>query len=323
VYIEPKHERCRYDKEAFLTTHEWEPYFSNDELDEQASEPVAQQAKERNIVTAEMAHEHWEIGYKSASINGRALGHGEPIRVKFGDHVLFHLLNASATENVRLSLPGHRFKVVALDGNPVPMPAFVDVLELGVGERIDAVVEMGTPGIWIFGSNDDVLREQGMGIVVEYAGRTGAPAWKDPTGDWDYSLFSDNTIAPKASQMIPMVISHIERSRDGFEQWLINGDAYSGKQEPVTLIRGRRYRFVFENKSDDAHPLHFHRSRFELIRVNGKVTSGLKKDVFLLKPFAKAEIDLVPTELGLLLFHCHQQFHMDSGFKKLFNVIVG
>ena len=94
---------------------------------------------------------------------------GEPIRVKEGQRVLFHILNASATENIQLALPGHQFLVVGLDGNPVPHPQMVDVLELGTAERIDAVVEMKNPGVWILGTpkNDD--RMNGMGIVIEYA----------------------------------------------------------------------------------------------------------------------------------------------------------
>ena len=58
------------------------------------------------------------------------LGHGEPVGVREGERVLFRLLNASATENIRLALPGHRLTVVALDGNPVPRPATIDVVAL-------------------------------------------------------------------------------------------------------------------------------------------------------------------------------------------------
>ena len=65
----------------------------------------------------------WEIGYQRFTINGKCLGFGEPVRVKEGQRVLFHFLNASATENIQLALPGHRFQVVALDGNPGAAPA--------------------------------------------------------------------------------------------------------------------------------------------------------------------------------------------------------
>ncbi len=97
----------------------------------------------------------YEVGYGSFTINGRMLGHGEPMRVKQGERVLFHVLNGSATEIRSLALPGHVFQVVALDGNPVPNPAKVPVLWLGTAERISAIVEMNHPGVWILG---DTLR---------------------------------------------------------------------------------------------------------------------------------------------------------------------
>ena len=69
-----------------------------------------------------------EVMYHAATLGDRMLGHGEPIRVRQGERVLFRLLNASASMGISLALPGHRFTVVALDGNPVPTPTAVDVL---------------------------------------------------------------------------------------------------------------------------------------------------------------------------------------------------
>ena len=93
---------------------------------------------------------------------------------------MFHFLNASAIENRHLALPGHKFNVVALDGNPVPVPAAVDVLLLGPGERIDAWVEMNQPGVWILGAPEDPVREGGLGIAVEYANQHRTPQWVAP-----------------------------------------------------------------------------------------------------------------------------------------------
>src|SRR6266540_571635 len=83
-----------------------------------------------------------EVMYASASFNDKMLGHGEPIRVREGQRVLFRLLNASPTENVTLALPGHRFTVITLDGNPVPSQKDVDTLFLAPAERADVVVDM-------------------------------------------------------------------------------------------------------------------------------------------------------------------------------------
>jgi len=111
-----------------------------------------------------------EVLYKSASFNDKMLGHGEPIHVREGQRVLFRLLNASPTQNVTLALPGHRFTVIALDGNLVPSPRDVDTLFLAPAERADAIVEMNRPGVWILGAVRDEDRKMGLGIVVEYAG---------------------------------------------------------------------------------------------------------------------------------------------------------
>jgi hypothetical protein len=124
VYIEPKSNPGQYDQEIFLATHEWEPFYTTAEEEEEEPGPPPPKRKDETP-------NGWEIGYQRFTINGKCLGHGEPVRVKEGQRVLFHILNASATENIKLALPGHRFQVVALDGNPVPHPALVDVLELG------------------------------------------------------------------------------------------------------------------------------------------------------------------------------------------------
>ena len=113
------------------------------------------------------------------SINDKALGAGEPIRVARAKRVLFHFLNASAIENRHLALPGHKFNVIALDGNPVPTPAAVDVLMLGPGERIDAWVEMNQPGVWVLGAPEDPVREGGLG----HRDRVRQPA-PDAAMDW-------------------------------------------------------------------------------------------------------------------------------------------
>ena len=134
----------------------------------------------------------YEVGYGSFTINGRMLGHGEPIRVKSGERVLFHILNGSATEIRSLALPGHTFEVVALDGNPVPNPTRVPVLWLGTAERISAIVEMNHPGVWILGDLADDDRRHGMGIVVEYAGHSGHAQWiAPPPFRWNYTRFGE------------------------------------------------------------------------------------------------------------------------------------
>jgi FtsP/CotA-like multicopper oxidase with cupredoxin domain len=320
VYIEPKNKPGQYDKEVFLATHQWEPFYTTEEETDDPDITPAEKAR-KEAEDKKNKPNGWEIGYQRFTINGKALGYGEPLRVKEGQRVLFHILNASATENIELALSGHQFRIVALDGNPVPRPQTVDVLSLGTAERISAVVEMKNPGVWVLGTPHDDDRRDGMGIAVEYAGRSGVPRWiKPPHKAWDYTIFGESGTAPEPVETIPLVFGKINGGAGGFNQWTINGKTFDEKAEPRALRKGERYRLVFDNQTDDSHPVHLHRNSFELTNVYGKATAGVMKDVVLVKGYRKIAVDFAPAMEGLTLFHCHQQLHMDYGFKTLFNV---
>jgi FtsP/CotA-like multicopper oxidase with cupredoxin domain len=161
-----------------------------------------------------------------------------------------------------------------------------------------------------------------MGIIVEYAGRTGSPRWVKPQMiRWDYTAFGRSQTRPSPDETIPLVFGKINGGVGGFNRWTINGTSFDETAQPKALQKGKRYRLVFDNQTDDAHPIHLHRNSFELTKVHGKRTSGVLKDVVLVKGFRQIEVDVTPALEGLTLFHCHQQLHMDYGFKLLFNVV--
>ena len=197
-----------YDREVFLTLKEFEPTFSRggdmamDFLSPAATVKDLKDSGESAMkasLAKGMPH-GFEVGYGSFTINGRMLGSGEPVRVKQGERVLFHVLNGSATEIRSLALPGHTFTVVALDGNPIPKPVAVPGLWLGTAERVSAIVEMNRPGVWILGDMADDDRQHGMGIVVEYAGQSGKPQWVAPKPfPWNYAKFGDPGRAASAA----------------------------------------------------------------------------------------------------------------------------
>ena len=60
-----------------------------------------------------------------------------------------------------------------------------------MAERVDAVIEMDAPGVWVLGSTLNEARKMGLGVVVEYAGKSGEAVWKDPApATWDYAQFA-------------------------------------------------------------------------------------------------------------------------------------
>jgi len=249
--VEPASHPGNYDQEICMAAHHWEP----------------------SLVNRGPADNGWEIDYRSATLNGKMLGAGEPIRVRPGQRVLFRLLNASATDEIRLALPGHQFKVIAMDGNPVPRPQDVDFVYLDIAERVDAIVEMNNPGVWIFGSANDSERMMGMGIVVEYADKSGQPQWRQPQGitrgPWDYSLFGNGGTATEADHTFEMKFQKIPGHRVDFNRWTINGKSFPDI-EKLRLEKGKRYKLSFNNDSGDIHPHTFIgiHSRLRRLAVN-------------------------------------------------------
>jgi FtsP/CotA-like multicopper oxidase with cupredoxin domain len=328
VYIEPKNEPGNYDREEFIILKEFDPYFMRggdmamDFLSGSAIPELKAIGEKAEKESAGMP-KGYEVGYKIFTINGRQLGHGKPIHVRYGERVLFHILNGSATEIRSLSLPGHHFKVIALDGNPVPNPTEVPVLWIGTAERISAIVEMKNPGVWVMGDLADDDRGNGMGIVVEYANHKGKPQWITPKPfKWNYRLFGKkNPEVPEPDEIIEMLFTKKQAADNGFNRWMINGIPFDMMAMPAMfhLKEGKRYRLHMRNASDDLHPMHLHRHSFELTRIAGKTTAGIIKDVAMLGGFQEMDVDFIANNPGLTLFHCHMQLHMDFGFMALFD----
>jgi FtsP/CotA-like multicopper oxidase with cupredoxin domain len=110
------------------------------------------------------------------------------------------------------------------------------------------------------------------------------------------------------------------------EAWTINGHSYPDTGI-APLMRGRRYRLQFINKTMDDHPLHLHRHSFELRTLGASLAAaggaarggirGIMKDVVLVDSQTRAEVEFTADNPGATLFHCHQQNHMDLGFMML------
>jgi FtsP/CotA-like multicopper oxidase with cupredoxin domain len=112
LLIEPRENPARYDQEFFLALHDWDGQLVGS--GDGSMNPA----------------------YDFSTINGKVLGYSEPLRVKQGQQILLHVLNSSPTEVHWLAFSGHRFRVIALDGNPVPQPQTLSMLRLAPAERV-------------------------------------------------------------------------------------------------------------------------------------------------------------------------------------------
>jgi FtsP/CotA-like multicopper oxidase with cupredoxin domain len=306
LMIEPRDNPARYDQEFFLALHDWDGYVLAS--DDGAMNP----------------------SYAVATINGKVMGFGEPLRVKQGQRILLHVLNSSPTEVHWIALAGHSLRVVGLDGNPVPTPRLVPMLRLAPAERVCALVEMNNPGVWVLGEVRKHVQALGMAVAVEYDDRRGPARWEQPPDlTWNYEQFAAAEPAAPSSDppiTVPLVFESKFRGHGAMEAWTINGNSYPNARV-APLIQGQRYRLQFINKSVDDHPLHLHRHSFELRSLGVPLAAaqsaprkdirGIIKDVLLVDSQTRAEVEFTADNPGATLFHCHQQNHMDLGFMML------
>jgi len=293
---------ARYDRELFLALHDWGGSMMPSA--DGSAMPM----------------------YEVSTINGKMLGFGEPIRVKQGEQVMMHILNSSPTEVHWIALPGHSFQVVALDGNSFAYGSIgYRMLRLAPAERVSAIVEMNTPGVWVLGEVRKHLQAAGMGIVIEYANATGAPKWIQPDNlFWSYKDFAwtaNANLVPTQQEdvtEIPLTFDSKFQGHGNPERWTINGKSYPDIESPV-LHTGKNYRLVMKNLSADDHPIHLHRHTFEVTNIGGQAMRGLSKDVVLIPAQQTSTVQFTANHPGNTLFHCHQQDHMDHGFMMVFH----
>ena len=306
LYIEPASNPGNYDQEHFLALRDWEPFFTTAmDNDDEDTKSGPQPEKPATLDTRPNGLEVSSLIY---SINDKSLGAGTPLRVKPGQRLLLHFLNASAIENRRIAFSGHKFQIISLDGNPVPTPGIVDAIFLGAGERASAIVEMNNPGIWILGATEQPVREAGLGIIVEYENQHTQPKWIDPSKNpFDYTIFGHPiagaapaapatsarpglfssattsnaqtsadaisrarslTHVPAPDQIIEMAFEKVPRGAGKFNTFTVNGKQYPHENEFV-LKQGARYRLVMRNRTDDAPPRPRHPHPRERLALNG------------------------------------------------------
>ena len=128
------------------------------------------------------------------SINGKAFPLTEPLRVKKGDVLRLRLFAVSS--HVAFHAHGHDMLVTHKDGLPIPEPYYADVVPMMPGERIDVIIEMNNPGLWI---NHDHIEAHvsnagkapgGAVFIIEYE-EIEQPdwyVWKDKPGNPDFFL---------------------------------------------------------------------------------------------------------------------------------------
>lgn len=110
------------------------------------------------------------MAYNVFTINGRAFPDSEPLKVKKGELVRIRMINGGTSAIHPMHLHGHQFKVVAVDGNPVPLSAQLtrNTQPIHPGETYDIEFIANNPGTWLFHCHELHHADGGMITSVVY-----------------------------------------------------------------------------------------------------------------------------------------------------------
>ncbi len=112
------------------------------------------------------------MNYNLFTMNGLAYPDTTPLTVKKGDKVRIRIINASASTSHPMHLHGQQFKIVAIDGNPVPVAAQLtrNVVTVNPGETYDIEFTATNEGIWAFHCHELHHSAAGMMTLLKYDG---------------------------------------------------------------------------------------------------------------------------------------------------------
>jgi plastocyanin len=184
LIIEPKEptRSYTYDREYTLMLGEW---------DNELTPAVAAGKAQRGA--GDQALRGGELGADMFLVNGHAHGSIAPVVVKEGERVLLRMINAGHMAHP-IHLHGHSFKIVATDGNPIPMGMewLKDTVLVGPAERYDLELDGNNPGVWMVHCHIEHHMANGMMTVLQYEGEV-------PTGP-AAELFGDVMTTDSAGQ---------------------------------------------------------------------------------------------------------------------------
>ncbi len=110
------------------------------------------------------------MAYNVFTINGRAFPDTETLKVKKGERVRIRMINGGTSTIHPMHLHGHQFKVVAVDGNPVPLAAQLtrNTQPIHPGETYDVEFIADNPGTWLFHCHELHHADGGMIMAIVY-----------------------------------------------------------------------------------------------------------------------------------------------------------
>lgn len=156
LIIEPKKPLFTYDRDYTIILDEWEIH---------------------NGVNTAAAHVHGAAEemkaipeFNTFTFNGRVYPYTDILKTKVGEKVLIRIINAGSAETHPIHLHGHNYRLVAIDGNPLPASERRNDFTVHPGETADYLVDAENPGPWLLHCHNVHHAAGGMVTLFQYEG---------------------------------------------------------------------------------------------------------------------------------------------------------
>lgn len=257
-----------------------------------------------------------DVAYPHHLINGHALD--DPLTLqplpRAGERIRLRLINAAGDTAYRVAVGGHRLTVTHADGFPV-RPVEVDALLIGMGERYDVTLTVGSGTFPIVALAEG--KDERAGAIVRTDDTTAGASVRfeaaELEGRWlRYAdlIAHDKVWAqpPDDLELIPITLSGTMMQSN----WGINGSPY-GEGDPIGVEAGRWYVLEVTNDTDMWHPFHVHGHTPQV----GRRAGAFRKDTVNVLPGATVELVFMADNPGDWMLHCHNAYHLEAGMASI------
>ena len=230
-----------------------------------------------------------------------------------GQTELWRIGNIGADLYYSLRLDGHRFQVVARDGNRRARLSVSDSVRLSPGGRAEVLVTAGAPGTYLLRTRDidtGPAGNQYAGMVMATVRVEGSPTTPVALPP---ALLPVEDLRGKITNRRTIVYSE---SDDG-NSFFVDGKTFDMTRTDIRVKLGAVEEWTIQNKADELHTFHIHQGPFQLTEINGVpqpvddhrdiVDVPIKGEVKVIIPFTN------PLILGRFVYHCHILSHEDKG----------
>lgn len=252
-----------------------------------------------------------DVQYPLYVANGRTADATHALSVGPGQRIRLRLINIGGDTAFRVGVPGTPMTITHTDGFPV-VPTQADAVLIGMGERVDAVIEIPDATVPLLGlaEGKDAVTQ----VLLQTGGGQAADAMAAAQELQSRPAILVNDIPAAESVALPAREPDVvhDMTLGGPEpvySWTINGQAYDPARG-VPVREGQRVRLRFGNTTTMFHPMHLHGHTFQ---VRGAGGAGPRKDTVTVLPGQTLEVDFDADNPGQWLTHCHNIYHGEAG----------